>query len=433
MSLRLYVAAACYDYYTKAPVTFTAKLEEADGSTLGSFGQGGGDFLEEGVTCNTNIKQCLRKVADRDGLRAQHILDALYGEGSATATNLLKFVASAPLTPLLKPDNGIRPIAVGTIWRRFVSKVSMKVAMLTVDFSNAFKLVDRSALLHDQVNLLGPLLFALILHLLLHKIKDSCKLILHAWYLNDGTVLETQKRLPGVDFRKVMSVIQLHEGLFPDDIRRPSSGAKLVGGAVSRDADFISGLAIASIKNVVDLMGLLPQLHDPQSELLLLRSCMGIAKLFFGLKTCQPVHMEDMALFFDKSLRGSIENIVVCGGPFFGNLQWRLASLPIRFGGLGLYSAKLVSSYAFVASRAQSWVLQDHILCNSGICVMDNDYVSALDCLCDTIPSFDFSSFTNKNPVPSKSQQTLENVLFSEMVKDMEVHFDMTMRQKIVF
>ncbi|GKE12017.1 hypothetical protein Tco_1415568 [Tanacetum coccineum] len=63
----------------------------------------------------------------KDGLRAQHILDALCGEGSATGTNLLKaitlvvnlwlagrcppilaeFIASAPLTPLLKLDNGI--------------------------------------------------------------------------------------------------------------------------------------------------------------------------------------------------------------------------------------------------------------------------------------------------------------------------------------
>ncbi|GJY65944.1 hypothetical protein Tco_0468182 [Tanacetum coccineum] len=133
------------------------------------------------------------------------------------------------------------------------------------------------------------------------------------------------------------------------------------------------------------------------------------------------------------SSQAIIENIVVCGGPFFGDLQWRLASLPIRFGGLGLYSAKLVSSYAFVASRAQSWVLQDHILRNSGICGMDDDYVSALACLRDTIPSFDFSGFTNKDTVPSKAQQTLANVLFSEMVKDIEIHFDMTMRQKAVF
>jgi hypothetical protein len=82
----------------------------------------------------------------RDGLRAQHVLDALCGEGSAVARDLLsaitpvvnlwlggrcpirlsEFVASAPLTPLLKSDGGIRPIAVGTIWRRLVSKVAMK-------------------------------------------------------------------------------------------------------------------------------------------------------------------------------------------------------------------------------------------------------------------------------------------------------------------
>nr|GEX33382.1 transcription factor, MADS-box [Tanacetum cinerariifolium] len=33
----------------------------------------------------------------------------------------------------------------------------------------------------------------------------------------------------------------------------------------------------------------------------------------------------------------------------------------------------------------------------------------------------------NKDTVPSKAQQTLVSSLFSEMVKDMEVHFDMTL------
>ncbi|GKA81471.1 retrovirus-related pol polyprotein from transposon TNT 1-94, partial [Tanacetum coccineum] len=39
---------------------------------------------------------------------------------------LVEFVASAPLMHLLKPDNGIRPIAVCIIWRRLVFKVAMK-------------------------------------------------------------------------------------------------------------------------------------------------------------------------------------------------------------------------------------------------------------------------------------------------------------------
>ncbi|KAJ0771049.1 putative exostosin [Helianthus annuus] len=283
-----------------------------------------------------------------------------------------------------------------------------------------------------------------------NKPKPDCL----GWYLDDGTVIGGSEEVA-----RVLDIIRVsgptlglelnikktelfwpscdgskcHEGLFPKDIGRPLVGVKLLGGAVSRDASFISGLAKKRAAKAVDLMRLLPKLGDPQSELLLLRSCMGIAKLFFGLRTCQPVHMEDAALFFDKGLREAIEELVVCGGPFFGDLQWRLASLPIRFGGLGLYSAVEASSYAFVASRAQSWVLQDHILRDSGICGMDSDYVCALACLRDTIPSFDFSGFTNKDTAPPKAQHALASALFSKIVHEIEVQFNLTVRQKAVF
>ncbi|KAD4981752.1 hypothetical protein E3N88_18423 [Mikania micrantha] len=152
----------------------------------------------------------------RDFLRTRRIEGSTYfgcvcGEGSAIAGELLKaisvvvnlclagrcpktlaeFVASAPLMPLLKPDNGIRPIAMGMIWRRLVFKQTMRgvgkemakylgdfqfgvgvpsgaeavlhstniflnefhmdgsLAMLTVDFSNAFNLVFRTSPLHE--------------------------------------------------------------------------------------------------------------------------------------------------------------------------------------------------------------------------------------------------------------------------------------------
>lgn len=96
---------------------------------------------------------------------------------------------SAPLTPLLKPDGGIRTIIIDTIWRRLVSKVALKkvgkematylwnfqfgvgisegaeaishavsrfivvhgsntnFSMLFVDFKNAFNMIDRGKML----------------------------------------------------------------------------------------------------------------------------------------------------------------------------------------------------------------------------------------------------------------------------------------------
>ncbi|GKB68758.1 hypothetical protein Tco_0930170 [Tanacetum coccineum] len=80
----------------------------------------------------------------RDGLRTQHLMDCLSGAAVAVSDELIssitqvvniflvgkcpqmldEYIASAPLTPLVKPGGGICPIAVGTVWRRLVSKVS---------------------------------------------------------------------------------------------------------------------------------------------------------------------------------------------------------------------------------------------------------------------------------------------------------------------
>jgi len=138
-------------------------------------------------------------------------------------------------------------------------------------------------------------------------------------------------------------------------------------------------------------------------------------------------------MLFDKELHGAVEDIGVYGGPFFGDLQWSLASLPIRSGGLGLYSAVKASSYAFVTSSAQSLVLQDHILRDSRICGIDSNFDNALDGLRGTIPDFNVTSFTCKDTVPPKAQHVLASALFSKIVQDMEVKFDMTTRHKADF
>ncbi|KAJ0560714.1 hypothetical protein HanHA300_Chr06g0214431 [Helianthus annuus] len=213
---------------------------------------------------------------------------------------------------------------------------------------------------------------------------------------------------------------KVQDGLFPRGIGRPEKGVKLLGGAVSRDPSFIGELAGRRASGAVDLMKLLPCLRDPQCELLLLRLCMGVAKLLFGLRTCQPHLMEDAVSRFDDGLRMAIEDIVVDGGPFFGDLQWRLASLPMRLGGLGLFSARDVGAYAFVASRARSWELQDHILRNGGVLGLDPDYQQALERLNVSLPDLDIGGFSNKDTAPSKPQKTLANTLFSKIAQSLE-------------
>nr|GEW42766.1 hypothetical protein [Tanacetum cinerariifolium] len=98
------------------------------------------------------------------------------------------------------------------------------LAMLTVDFSNAFNLGDRSELLDEETHIWSAIG---VQQGDTHKIKDSCKLLFHAW---------------------------------------PSAGVKLLGGAVSRDTNFISGLDMRRAVNVVDLMSLLPHFGDDAVE-----------------------------------------------------------------------------------------------------------------------------------------------------------------------
>jgi hypothetical protein len=60
--------------------------------------------------------------------------------GGRRPLSLAKFVASTPLTPLLKPNYGICHVAVGTIWRRRTYKVAMKeIGKDMVKYLNEFQ------------------------------------------------------------------------------------------------------------------------------------------------------------------------------------------------------------------------------------------------------------------------------------------------------
>ncbi|GKD50669.1 hypothetical protein Tco_1279645, partial [Tanacetum coccineum] len=234
----------------------------------------------------------------RDGLRAQHLVDCLSGAAVAISDELVssitqvvnlfldgkcpmrlgEYIASAPLIPLVKPGGGIRPIAVGTFWRRLVSKFGVGVSG------------GGEAILH-AVN---------------HLVEDHGN---EAWYLDDGTIIGDT-----LVVGKVLELIMedgprcgLHlnvgkteifwpkedrrcrvEGAFPPNVSRPLHGVKLLGGAVSVDFGFSSELVMKRVSKTIELMDAVAKINDPQCELMLLRACTEISKLYFAMRTCPP-------------------------------------------------------------------------------------------------------------------------------------------------
>ncbi|GKA07179.1 putative reverse transcriptase domain-containing protein [Tanacetum coccineum] len=341
----------------------------------------------------------------RDGLRAQHLMHCLSGATVAISDDLVSsitqvvnlflkgkcptvlggYIASAPLTPLVKPGGGIRPIAVGTIWRCLVSKVSatmighyldgyldglqfgvgvsgggeailhtvnrlvedrgddVGLSMLLVDFQNAFNLVDRTVML-EEVRLRCPAISRWV-----EFCYSSCQIV-----TTDGAT---------------------HCGL-----PRGATGA-----------------------------------------------CAGVSKLYFAMRTCPPRVFESAQLSFDMALRSALERIVTASGSGFGDWQWRLATLPFAFGGLGIYSAGDVLNYAFIASRLQSATLQTKLLRDVGIVAPGSTFDDAL-CVFNNAMEIDFLSNPSEVAAP-KLMKKMADIYFTRVTKDAESSYSLSPRQ----
>lgn len=252
-------------------------------------------------------------------------------------------------------------------------------SLLCIDFRNGFNMVDRAAMLEgvkercpsmlrwveflyeqparlylkddfiwsshgvQQGDPLGLLLFALALHPLILRVEEACNLSINTWYLDDGSLVGDS-----LEIAKAYDIIRVEgpsrglflnsskseifwplkdervdiPGLFPVDIKKHVDGVKLLGGVVSSDVGFIDKVATLRAKKSLELMALLPKLQDPQSELLLLSLCVGIAKFYFVLRTCSPQGVCNAQVVFDTALRQILEGIVTGGGAGYGELQW---------------------------------------------------------------------------------------------------------------
>ncbi|GJX33235.1 hypothetical protein Tco_0243090 [Tanacetum coccineum] len=186
-------------------------------------------------------------------------------------------------------------------------------------------------------------------------------------------------------------------------------------------------LVMKRVAKTIGLMNAIAKINDPQCELLLLRSCTCISRLYFTMRTCPPRFFESAQCSFDVALRSSLEHIVTASRPGFGDWRWRLATLPFTFRGIGVYSAGDVLNYAFLASRLQSVDLQTKLLRHTGI-------VSPGPIFDDVLSVFNTSMETDLLSNPSeiavpKLMKKMTDIYFTRVTKNAESTFSLSSRQ----
>ena len=386
----------------------------------------------------------------------------LLASGEATR-DIARFMAGGGLTPLRKPDNEVRPIAVGETLRRLVGKCLVRheeiaphmegvflpsqvgvgisggaeavahavsrlvgeyghdpsLALLKIDFENAFNSVSRAALLeavlaefpslarwawwcygeHSQLwaggrviesqsgtqqgDPLGPLFFCLLLRRvtaeICHRWPD---LKLHVWYLDDGTLVGDRESLKQIlDFLRSSIVRDL--GLiindrkcelwwptgdvsfsgFPAPVKRqPPEGVEILKVPIGSD-NFICEKLRERAQKVANAVARLERLEDAHVEFTILRACLGSCKFNYVLRgICPSTAVINVLQEIDDSMRLALEHLLHCS---ISDGAWLQAGLASKDGGLGVRHLASIAHPAYIGSSINSAPLVSTLLgCN---------------------------------------------------------------------
>ena len=150
---------------------------------------------------------------------------------------------------------------------------------------------------------------------------------------------------------------------FPPAVKRvvlpDVGGIDFLGSPIWGSPDFLSTFVGSVVDRVSILQTRLGDLEDPQVELLLLRSCLGVCKLNYLLRTIPPGSMDSELLRCDDNLRRSLSSI--CNASI-SDQSWLQATLPCSLGGLGLREASRASPAAFLGCCISSFALCSQLL-----------------------------------------------------------------------
>ena len=236
----------------------------------------------------------------------------------------------------------------------------------------------------QQGDPLGPLLFSLVLLDLLDQVGQIEGLRLSVWYLDDDTFVGPRSSMVSLidRFQQLGPTLDLHlnlskcENFWPSGDQSfpefPPEKCVIYPSLILGSEEFTEAYVLNKADKVLAMQDHLDDLQDPQVELHLLRSCLGLCKVIFLLRTLPPGSAPEAFKRFDAGLRRSLERIT---NSSLDDPAWQQASLPISMVGLGLREASAAALPAFVGSRNSTLELALHLLGADPVDPGDSDYL----------------------------------------------------------
>ena len=134
---------------------------------------------------------------------------------------------------------------------------------------------------------------------------------------------------------------------------------------------FMENFLMDKVNSVGEDIQRIGQLQDPQLEYLLLSNCLGLCKINHLLRGILSAHQyEEPLKLLDHFMNEGLRNIT---GLKLDSLSMRIASLPIRYGGLGTLRSKYWDSISFMSSLLSAKKMIVKIFFGEGF-LQDDDF-----------------------------------------------------------